>query len=246
VNIRIALIGAAMALVAGTALLGSPASARAIRTDSGTFGPLCAANTTALNFNPGLTGTPDACSFLSPIDDQGSGDGPFESDLTTVYTWDDDNAALNWNSSVQVVVYSLDGNDGSGSPTSGDTYPTSLVTNGDTEFAFNYNAGDGSCLVNPPALSSTPTLTFDGVTYQFTGAKGAGICDPASTSDFVFSSASYIGWIDDTSTLQTSGLPPGWSVVSAAVSEPDSLGLTLIGGSLAAAFALGRRRRTNR
>jgi hypothetical protein len=231
VKTQIALIGTV--LVAGTALLGSPASARAIRTDSGNFN--CIANTSALAFNPGLTGKVDVCTFSgTTVDDQEIGVGPFEADVATVYSWDGGNAGANWQSSVQVAVYTLDGNDGSGNP-------TSLVANGDTEFAFNYINGNGTCLVS--ALASTPTLTFDKKTYRFTGAGGAGICDAASTSDFVFSPTGYVGWINDDSMLETKGLPPGWSPASTSVPEPDSFALALIGGFLAAAFTLTRRRR---
>jgi hypothetical protein len=236
VNIRIALIGTALA--AGTVFLASSASARAIRTDTGNINS-CAPNAVQLTFSPGLTGTPDAC-ILFPSDDQELGIGPFEADSTTVYSWDGGNTN-NWSNSVQLVVYSLDGNDGNGDP-------TSTVASGDTEFAFNYLGGNNlsTCLVNPPALSSTPALTFDGKTYQFTGANGAGICDAASTSDFVFSPTSYVGWIDDNSTLETSRLPPGWAVAATSAPEPDSFALILIAGSLAAAFAFLRRRRASR
>lgn len=235
-NIRIGLSGTA--LVAGMVFISSPASARPIRTDAGNINS-CAGNTAQLPFSSGLSAVPDVCSLITGggLDDQEPGQGPYEASAVTVYTWDD-GITGNWDNSVQVVVYSLDGNFGDGSSN------TPQVASGDTEFAFNYANGNG-CLVNPSALS-TPTLTFDGKTYQFTGANGAGICDAASTSDFVFSTASYVGWIDENEVLQTSGLPPGWTAEAASVPEPNSFSLTLIGGSLAAAFALSRRRRASR
>ena len=241
-SIRTALLGTA--LLAGGALLALPASARAIRTDAGNI-ISCTPDSGQLAFSTGLTGTPDACT-LSPSDDQGIGVGPYEVDATTVYTWDNDDAADNWQTSVQVAEYTLDGNFGDGSS----SIP---VDDGDTEFSFNYDAADGSgCLVNPSSLASAPTLTFDNVTYQFTGANGAALCGSGtnvSTSDFVFGSTGYVGWIDADNVLETGSLPLGWttsSSSSSSVPEPSSLALTLIGvASLAAAFALGRRRRLN-